>query len=114
MTHHSFGWIDFEEDDSTDEISGKYIATVGVWETDEEGYPTFLNDVYTLVHRDTEDYPITGQYADSKREDAAALANILNIARGWNDEAIDLHPEEALDAFSDIVEKVARILSRNS
>jgi len=107
MSHKYFGWLDFELDDSTYEIPDKFIATVGVWEDDE-----FSEELFTIVHRHSEGFPIYGEVAHQKRTNAQHLVDILNTARGWDDEDIDRYPEEAKDAFRVIVESVQNLLTQ--
>lgn len=112
MTNYHFGWMDFDEDEF-DYIPDKYIATVGVWTgTEEDSY--FSDEVFTITHRASERYPLDGDVAERKRQDAEALANILNIAHAWEDQAVAHRPQEALEAFTEIVAEVRKILDRNS
>lgn len=106
MSNRYFGWLDFDLDDSTDEIPDKYVATVGTWNENDE----FEDELFTIVHRHSEKFPMYGELAHKKRMNAIHLVNILNTARGWEDGAIDRYPEEALEAFKAIVQSTANIL----
>lgn len=68
-----YGWLDFDEDDSTDAIPDKYTLTIGTFEDDE-----FTDEVATIVHRVTPDLPYDGEEMQRKRDTAQHIVNLLN------------------------------------
>lgn len=83
-----FGWQDFTPDESTDAIPDKYVLTVGT--VDAEGNLTG-DEVFTIVHRASPEFPIDGPLAEAKRDRAIALVNMLNESASW----INGDPEHA-------------------
>lgn len=63
-----FAWEDFQEDESTDAIPDKYILTI----------TKHGEEFATIVHRASEAYPIDGNLANQKRENAQLIVDALN------------------------------------
>lgn len=75
-----YGWLDFEEDESSDSIPDKYILTIGTFNEHHE----FVDEIAIIVHRTAGgQYPLDGELAESKRKDAQRIVDALNAeARG--------------------------------
>ena len=70
-----YGWSDFEEDESTDEIPEKFVLSIG--RLDDRGH---LSDdpMAVIVHRASAAFPIDGDVANAKRADAQMIVDALN------------------------------------
>ena len=64
-----YQWFDFEEDESTDAVAGKYILTIA---------DAFGEEVAVIVHRVSDAYPLGGSVAEGKRRDAQMIVDALN------------------------------------
>ena len=72
MTGVEYVWSDFEPDEG-DEIPGKFILTIGT--NGDYG----IEEVAVIVHRTCNGrYPIDGELANKKREDARFIVDALN------------------------------------
>jgi hypothetical protein len=69
-----YGFEDFELDESTDAIPGKWILTICTLTN--EGYAD--EEIATIVHRETSANPIEGSLAASKRDTARMIVAALN------------------------------------
>lgn len=74
-----YGFFDFEEDQSTDQIPGKYVLEIVKLEYDERGEITGGEEIAVIAHR-TENgmFPIDGEVAETKRNDAQLIVDALN------------------------------------
>lgn len=95
-----FGWSDFEEDESTDAIPGKYILTIGT--VDENGDMSG-DELFVIVHREGPGYlSIDGPIAEAKRKRAEALVAMLNEGAGWIGGDIGRYPYEAAESMAKV------------
>jgi len=69
MSNMPYSWIDFEEDWSTDQIKDKFILTI----LDPEG-----EEFASIVHRASNEFPIDGDLAEQKRDNAQKIVDALN------------------------------------
>lgn len=72
-----YGWIDFEEDESTDAVPGKYVLTIGRLNDSEH----VVDEMAVIIHRVTPTHPLDGPLMQSKRRDAQRIVDALNFTR---------------------------------
>ena len=72
--HLTYGWLDFEEDYSTDAIPDKHILTIGTF-SDDNG---FEDEIAVIVHRVIDDDTINEHLLNWHRHVAQHIVNLLN------------------------------------
>jgi len=71
----TYGWIDFDVDESTDEVPDKYVLFIGTWDTS----GSYDEEVAVMVHRTVGGmYPLDGEIANRKRRMAQRIVDLLN------------------------------------
>lgn len=73
----AYGWIDFDADESTDNVDDKYVAVIGPLDTN--GCVT--DELAIIVHRTCGGrFPLDGDVANNKRATAQQIVDALNAA----------------------------------
>ena len=80
QTKPKYGVFDFTTDESTDSIPNKYVLEIVELEYDDAGEITGGDEIAVVIHRASEQSPIDGPEANTKREHAARIVDALNNA----------------------------------